>query len=114
MRTTFSLRIPVWNVSDLNGYTPKTTFWQDFWIAAAYGTDAVQDTYNRAMKEWKDNYIYMTELALVLNHMGCLFYKKNDTITLARLFFQLDEQHTDWCYENLKGDELAYFMQVID
>ena len=49
-------------------YEPQTTFWIDFTIADKFGYFAVQDTYNRAFKEWKDNYIYLTELVIVLNH----------------------------------------------
>lgn len=40
-----------------NGYEMQTTFWQDFTIADAFGIDAIKDTFNRAFKEWKDNYI---------------------------------------------------------
>lgn len=48
-------------------YEFKTTFWQDFTIADAFGTEAITDTYRRAFKEWKSNYIYLTELVIVLN-----------------------------------------------
>ena len=51
----------------LNAYEPKTTFWMDFSIADRFGANAIKDTYNRAFKEWKTNYIYLTELVIVLN-----------------------------------------------
>lgn len=51
----------------MTGYKPQTTFWDDFMIAEKFGVDAVRDTYNRAMKAWKKNYIYLTELVMVLN-----------------------------------------------
>ena len=53
---------------DLCGYETKTTFWDDFTIAEAYGESAVKDTYNRAFKEWKTNVEYITEFVMVLNH----------------------------------------------
>ena len=31
----------------------KTTFWEDFSIAERFGLSAIQDTFNRAFKEWK-------------------------------------------------------------
>ena len=46
-----------------NGYELQTTFWNDFSIADRFGLSAVQDTFNRAFKEWKENYKYLTELA---------------------------------------------------
>ena len=45
-----------------------TTFRQDFNIAEAWGRDAVRDTFNRCVEEWKDDIRYMTNLVLVLNH----------------------------------------------
>ena len=36
-----------------NGYELQTTFWNDFSIADRFGLSAVQDTFNRAFKEWK-------------------------------------------------------------
>ena len=51
----------------MTGYQPQTTFWDDFNIAEAYGSAAIRDTYNRIMNGWSDNYIYLTELVIVLN-----------------------------------------------
>ena len=36
-----------------NGNEVKTTFWDDFSIAERFGLSAIQDTFNRAFKEWK-------------------------------------------------------------
>lgn len=56
------------------GYKAQTTFWMDFTIADRFGENAVRDTYKRAMRTyerairtWKDNHIYLTELAMVLS-----------------------------------------------
>ena len=35
------------------GYEEKTTFWDDFSIADAFGMVAIKDTYRRAFNEWK-------------------------------------------------------------
>ena len=51
-----------------NGYTVQTTFWEDFTIADLFGLSAIRDTYNRAFKEWNEDYKFLTELVLVLNH----------------------------------------------
>lgn len=58
------IAIPRWNITELNGYEPITTFWQDFSIADKFGNNAIADTYRRAKSEWKDNYKYWTELCL--------------------------------------------------
>lgn len=36
-----------------NGNEVKTTFWEDFSIAERFVLSAIQDTFNRAFKEWK-------------------------------------------------------------
>lgn len=65
---TLAIKIPKWDIEEETGYKPFTTFWQDFSIADTYGLQAIQDTFNRAFDAWKDNYKYLTELVLVLNH----------------------------------------------
>ena len=44
---TLQIFIPVWNITELNGYEPITTFWQDFSIADKFGIAAIEDTYRR-------------------------------------------------------------------
>lgn len=52
----------------------STTFWDDFSIADAFGVGAIKDTYNRAFKEWKSDYRYLTDLVIVLNHKCWYWY----------------------------------------
>lgn len=89
-----------------------TTFWQDFSIADVFGPDAVQDTYNRAFEEWKHDYRYLTDLVVVLNHKIWYWYSKNET--LARLYNDLWDRAAAWALDNLKGDELTYYLEVTD
>lgn len=95
-----------------NGYETKTTFWKDFSIADKFGTSAIKDTYNRAFKEWRDNYEYLSELVLVLNHKIWEHYKTNETI--ANLYNELWEEAQNYGYDHLEGEKLAYFFNVID
>ena len=40
--------IKVWNIEAMTGYKPRTTFYEDFSIADAFGGTAIRDTYCRA------------------------------------------------------------------
>lgn len=51
-----TLKLPRWNIEEMCGYKPFTTFWDDFSIADNFGIDAICDTYNRAFQEWKTDY----------------------------------------------------------
>lgn len=98
----------------MGDYEFKTTFWSDFTIADHFGLDAIKDTYNRAFNEWKDNYIYLTELVLVLNWKLWQWYENFGDCEQARLYNDLWEQAQSYGYENLKGEELTYFYQTLD
>lgn len=91
----------------------KTTFWQDFTIADRFGKGAVKDTFNRAFEEWKTNYVYLTELVLVLNWKIWEHYEKEEH-ALAALYDKLWKEADAYAVENLKGDELTYFYRVTD
>lgn len=93
-------------------YEFKTTFWADFSIADAFGTKAIKDTFNRAFENWKDNHVYLTELVLVLNWKIWQHYEKNETY--AKLYNELWLKADNYGLDNLKGDELNYFIRTLD
>lgn len=95
-----------------NGYEMKSTFYEDFSIADAFGVDAIKDTYKRAFAEWKDDYVYLTELVITMNWKIWEWYGKNDQY--AKLYNDLWEKTDAYACENLKGDELSFFYQITD
>ena len=94
MTETIQIKVPMWNIESETGYKPRTTFWQDFSIADAFGGDAVTDTFHRAFNEWKDNCVYITELVMVLNHKIAQWYEKNmePNFTISIIMQQLVTQ----------------------
>lgn len=95
-----------------NGYELQTTFWNDFSIADKFGLSSILDTFNRAFEEWKEDYKYLTELILVLNHKIWQYHKTRPEF--ATLYNSLWEQADRYAVENLKDDELRYFYDVTD
>ena len=85
-----------------NGYTVQTTFWEDFTIADLFGLSAIRDTYNRAFKEWNEDYKFLTELVLVLNHKIWQHHKSRPEV--AALYNDLWKQADLYAVENLKDD----------
>lgn len=104
--------IEKWNVEEETGYTPITTFWEDFTIAERFGSAAVLDTYNRAFDEWKNDYKYMTELSLVLNHKIWRYYEEKRN--LAAIYNELWEKLDTYLSNTLKGEELDYYCMITD
>ena len=97
---------------EMSGYQPKTTFWSDFTIADAFGQSAIQDTFNRAFNDWKNNTEYITELALILNWKIWYWQDKNEAT--ARLYDRLWREVDKWCMDNLTGDDIQYYLRTTD
>ena len=101
-----------WNIEQLTGYKPKTTFWDDFTIAEKFGNKEILETYNRAFKEWKSDVIYLTELVMVLNWKIFQHHEHDDE--KAKLYNDLWSKTDVYCMDNLKGDDLSYFLSTTD
>lgn len=100
-----------WVMAEELGYEPKTTFWQDFSIADRFGIDAIKDTFKRAFDEWKEDYIYLTELVMVVNHKSWQYQDKPE---YCELYADLYYEARDYALDNLKGEELSYYFAVTD
>ena len=108
----FGIKLTVWPIEEMTGYKPKTTFWNDFEMAEPFGLKEVEDTYKRAFKSWKEDVEYLTELSMVLNWRIHYWYGQNDD--LAKLYDRLWRECDAWCMENLKDDDLTYYLQTTD
>lgn len=106
------MKIKDWNIYEMTGYKPKTTFYQDFSIADAFGADAIRETYGRAFDQWKTDYIYLTEFVMVLNWKIWEHYETNKE--LAEVYNELFHQADAYAVEHLEGQELQYFYKTTD
>ena len=101
-----------WTIEEQTGYKPITTFYTDFSIADKFGVSGIKSTYENAFRSWKNNYKYITELAMVLNWKCWRWYQINDEY--SRLYTDLFHQLDEWIMNNLKGEELDYYIQTTD
>lgn len=106
------MRTEKWNVEELCGYKPQTTFWNDFCIAEKFGEKAIKETFNIAFEEWKGNVVYLTELAMVMNHKVWRFYGTNDAY--ARLYNTLWEKVDGYACRKLSDKDLTYYLRTTD
>lgn len=108
-----NMKIKTWNIEAMTGYKPKTTFYEDFSIADRFGVAAVKDTYKRALRAWKHNYEYLTELVMALNwKISEHYYSGNEK--LAEVYDDLWHTAAEYAEEHLKGDELEYYYRTTD
>lgn len=91
----------------------STTFFMDFSIADRFGDDAIKDTFQRAFKEWKRDYRYLTDLVLVLNQKIWDWYEAGNE-PRARIYNDMWIKAQKYADENLKGEELRYYLRATD
>ena len=110
------MKVIDWNIQALTGYEPKTTFYTDFSIADRFGLSGIKDTFKRAFKSWKNDYVYLTELCMVLNWKLWEHYEYGDSYhqQIAKLYESLWNEVQEYCENHLKGDELDYFLATTD
>lgn len=106
------MEVANWNIEEMTGYKPITTFYTDFSIADGFGVDAIKDTYKRAFEEWKSDYKYLTELVMVLNWKIAEHYESN--MEYAKVYNDLWTKADAYACEHLKGVELDYFYSTTD
>ena len=96
-------------------YEPKTSFWWDFTIAENFGVDAIKDTYKRAFEEWKDDFVYLTELVMVLNWKMWAWYEfEEEDEVFMRTYGELWDMTDKYARNTLKGDEMRYYFRTLD
>ena len=107
------LRVKTWNIKEMTGYEPQTTFYEDFSIADAFGISAVKDTYKRGLKTAKElGYIYLAEFVMALNWKIWEHYESNEP--LARVYNDLWMQAVEVATTTLQGEELMYYYRTTD
>lgn len=106
------MNIKNWNIEEMTGYKPITTFYQDFSIADNFGINAIKDTFKRAFNEWKDDYKFLTELVMVLNWKIFEHYESNEPV--ARVYDLLWKQADEYAMKNLKDEEAKYYYEITD
>lgn len=97
---------------DMTGFKPQTTFWTDFAIAERFGEDAILNTYRRVFEAWKNDYKFLTELIMVLNWKIWYWHDRYDEY--ESIYSELWAKTDNWALDNLKDEELNYFLRTVD
>ena len=101
-----------WNIEEICGYKPVTKIYDELGKAEKYGMGCVIEIYASAMKRYRQDHIYLTELAMALNWKA--FEHKADNLNLSDLYFDLFGAVDKYAKNNLKGDELRYYCRTTD
>lgn len=102
-----------WNIEEMTGYKPKTTFYTDFSIADKFGIKGIKDTFKRAFDEWKDDTEYFTELSMALNWKIWEHYD-NGKHEIARVYNDLWEETKEYVYNNWSEEQQSYYYRTTD
>ena len=94
------------------GYQRCSTFAADFAIADSFGVEAVEDTFKRALNEWKDNSKMMAEMAMVLIHNDWAYYEIDTA--LAQTYDRCWKEADGYCLNHYKGEDLEWYVEFTD
>ena len=94
------------------GKTRKTTFFSDLTIAECFGSEGVNDTYKRVMKDWGKDLTFMCEWVIALNQKIWQHYKSNPA--LAELYDGLWKKADAHCMKAFKGKDLTAYLNYVD
>lgn len=107
-----NIAVKDWNIEEMTGYKPISSFYRDFSIADKFGVNEIRDTYKRAFDGWKNNYKYLTELVMALNWKIWEHYGINDEYGM--LYDKLWREAAEYATTSLKGEELQYYYITTD
>lgn len=102
-----------WNIEELTGYKPISTFYEDLGIAEHFGYKAVEDTYRDIVKHWGKDYMMFTEFVMALNWKAWEWdaRENDDFVSLyTTLYFKGDK----YAREHFNDKELAYYYRTTD
>lgn len=96
-----------------NGYKMQTTFFNDFAIADAFGITAIEDTFKQSFNEWKDNIVYITEMAIVMSNKSIAWYSKGNDI-YSKMYTDYYHKIDEYVMNHFKGKDLEFYFKVTD
>ena len=99
-------------LASMTDYEPKTTFFSDLSIAECFGANGVKQTYNKVIRDWGDNIVYITEFTMCLNHK--IWQLKEADVAMAILYDELWRKACDYVTSHFKGEDLSYYYRVTD
>ena len=99
-------------LANISGYEPKTTFFSDLSIAECFGAKSVEDTYNKVIKEWGTNIVYITEFVMCLNHKIWQLHELD--VEMAKLYDSLWKKGCMYVETHFNGNDLSYYYEITD
>lgn len=94
----------------LPGGQPRTTLWQDFAIANAYGIPSIKDTFDKVMKEWGKDIDFMIELVFCVNTFSWAYWSRfqKSGKTLDKQISQLYADYYGKVQDHVYGEDSPF------
>ena len=103
-----------WKIAEQIGYTPITTYWDDFTAVEKRGSVGVRGLARDLFETSKQDYKVLTELAMVLNHKSWEHAVTNTNLSAiySNLYYIYDEKAIEFLQQDKEG--LHYYFKTLD
>lgn len=101
-------------LAQFTDWRPTALYWQRFSIAEKFGLDEIDSVYKDIFSEAKNDYKLLTELVMVLNHKTWEHSEYIRDSEFSKVYSGLFYDTQKYAEQNLKDDELKYYLDVTD
>ena len=107
---------PEWDelLENFTDYRSKTDLWTRYSIADNDCVKALRSLFKETFEIAKQDYIYLTELVMVLNHRMWYWYGLNPDSPMVAAYTTCYEKAHNWALTHLNRDEIRYYCSVTD
>lgn len=99
-------------LASMTDYEPKTSFFSDLSIAECFGVDAIRQTYNKVIRDWGNDIVYITEFTMCLNHKIWQLHEVDEPT--AQVYDELWRKACEFVTSHFEGEDLSYYYRVTD
>lgn len=106
-----------WALAHMFGYEPISTFWDDFTYAEQSGVNKIKEMAASLFEDWKDDYKFLTELIMVINHKSWYWNDYNNdeyTKLYSDLYYEYDDKAITYLESKQDQEALNYYFRTLD
>ena len=101
-------------LENFTDYRSQTNLWDEYSIADKKSLKDLKALFDTTFAKAKQDYKYLTELVMVLNHRMWYWYELNPDSAIVSAYTKYYEKAHNWALTHLNPEEIRYYCSVTD